>query len=96
MVPNNSYLGPNSQFPSAPTDMYGMPSDDMMNMGQLNNVPGDIGQASQMAPPSINVEFAPPLRSPNFDPSKSTADYDSLSPPAMRGCQLHSYSDSIC
>ncbi|KAJ6079855.1 hypothetical protein N7467_009608 [Penicillium canescens] len=92
MVPNNSYLGPNSQFPSAPTDMYGMPSDDMMNMGQLNNVPGDIGQASQMAPPSINVEFAPPLRSPNFDPSKSTADYDSLSPPAMRS-RVRSKSD---
>lgn len=83
MVPNNSYL---SQFPSAPTDMYGMPQEDMMNMGQLNNIPGDIGQASQMAPPSINVEFAPPLRNPTFDPSKSTADFDSLSPPAMRKC----------
>jgi hypothetical protein len=83
MVPNNPYL---SQFPAAPTDMYGMPQEDMMNMGQLNNVPGDIGQASQMAPPSINVEFAPPLRNPTFDPAKATADFDSLSPPAMRKC----------
>ncbi|CRL27181.1 Zinc finger, C2H2-type/integrase, DNA-binding [Penicillium camemberti] len=89
MVPNNSYL---SQFPSAPTDMYGMPQEDMMNMGQLNNIPGDIGQASQMAPPSINVEFAPPLRNPTFDPSKSTADFDSLSPPAMRS-RVRSKSD---
>jgi hypothetical protein len=38
-----------------PTDMYGMPQEDMMNMNQLNNPPGDIGQASQMAPPSINA-----------------------------------------
>ena len=83
MVPNTSYL---SQFPAAPTDMYGMSQEDMMNMGQLNNAPGDIGQASQMAPPSINVEFAPPLRNPAVDPTKSTADYDSLSPPAMRKC----------
>jgi hypothetical protein len=83
MVPNTSYL---SQFPAAPTDMYRVPQEDMMNMGQLNNIPGDIGQASQMAPPLINVEFAPPLRNPAFDPSKSTADYDSLSPPAMRKC----------
>ncbi|KAJ5774549.1 Zinc finger C2H2 [Penicillium paradoxum] len=89
MVPNASYL---SQFPSAPTDMYGMPQEDMMNMGQLNNTPGDIGQASQMAPPSINVEFAPPLRNTNFDLSKSTADFDSLSPPAMRS-RMRSKSD---
>lgn len=83
MIPNTSYL---SQFPSAPTDMYGMPQEDMMNTGQPNNIPGDIGQASQMAPPSINVEFAPPLRNQNFDLSKSTADFDSLSPPVMRKC----------
>ncbi|OQE45876.1 hypothetical protein PENCOP_c001G03543 [Penicillium coprophilum] len=89
MVPNNSYL---SQFPSAPTDMYGMPQEEMMNMGKLNNTPGDIGQASQMAPPSINVEFAPPLRNPNLDPSKSRADIDSLSPPAMRS-RVRSKSD---
>ncbi|KAJ5347794.1 Zinc finger C2H2 [Penicillium brevicompactum] len=89
MIPNASYLSP---FPAAPTDMYGMPQEDMMNMGQLNNVPGDIGQASQMAPPSINVEFAPPLRNQNFDPSKSTADFDSLSPPAMRS-RVRSKSD---
>ncbi|CAG8879152.1 unnamed protein product [Penicillium nalgiovense] len=89
MVPNNSYL---TQFPSAPTDMYGMPQEDMMNMNQLNNPPGDIGQASQMAPPSINVEFAPPLRTPTIDTSKSTADFDSLSPPAMRS-RVRSKSD---
>ncbi|KAJ5130087.1 Zinc finger C2H2 [Penicillium bovifimosum] len=89
MVPNNSYL---TQFPSAPTDMYGMSQEDMMGMGQMNNIPGDIGQASQMAPPSINVEFAPPLRNPTFDLSKEAADFDSLSPPAMRS-RVRSKSD---
>lgn len=83
MVPNASYLSPNvsSQFPPAPTDMYGMPGDEMMN-ATMSGVP-DIGQASQMAPPSINVEFAPPSRIPSFGPSKPAADFDSLSPPAM-------------
>jgi hypothetical protein len=84
MVPN-SYLSPSmtSQFPNAPTDMYGMPQDDMMNA--MNGGIPDIGQASQMAPPSINVEFAPPSRNPSFGPGKPAADLDSLSPPAMSG-----------
>ncbi|KAJ5611631.1 hypothetical protein N7528_008736 [Penicillium herquei] len=85
MVPNAPYLSPptlNNQFPSAPTEMYGMTSDDMMN--SMNNGSTDIGQASQMAPPSINVEFAPPSRIPSFGPSKPAEDFDSLSPPAMR------------
>ncbi|KAJ5785633.1 Zinc finger C2H2 [Penicillium pulvis] len=88
MVPHVPYLSPNlnNQFPSAP---YGMPSDDMMN-GM--NGGSDIGQASQMAPPSINVEFAPPSRNSSFGPSKPAADFDSLSPPAMRS-RVRSKSD---
>lgn len=84
MVPNAQYLSANmtSQFPSAPTDMYGMHTDDMMNAA-MNSGSADIGQASQMAPPSINVEFAPPLRNPSFGPNKPATDLDSLSPPAM-------------
>lgn len=84
MVPNASYLSANmmSQFPSAPTDMYGMSQEDMMNAA-MDNGSADIGQASQMAPPSINVEFAPPSRIPSFGPNKPAADLDSLSPPAM-------------
>ncbi|KAJ6113637.1 zinc finger protein [Penicillium sp. IBT 18751x] len=90
MVPNASYLSPTmtSQFPSA--DMYGMPQDDIMN-GMTSGGP-DIGQASQMAPPSINVEFAPPSRIPSFGPGKPAADLDSLSPPAMRS-RVRSKSD---
>lgn len=84
MAPNAQYLPPNmtSQFPSAPTDMYGMSTDDMMN-ANMNSGTADIGQASQMAPPSINVEFAPPSRNPSFGPNKPATDLDSLSPPAM-------------
>lgn len=86
MIPNNgAYLNANatSQFPPAPTDMYGMSGDALLNQG-LDNGMTDIGQASSMAPPSINVEFAPPSRNPSFGPSKPATDLDSLSPPAMR------------
>ena len=87
MIPQAPYLSPtlNNQFPQAPTEMYGM-SEEMMNA--MNNG-SDIGQASQMAPPSINVEFAPPSRNPSFGPSKPAADFDSLSPPAMRKNPFH-------
>ncbi|CAL5867653.1 uncharacterized protein PFLUO_LOCUS1872 [Penicillium psychrofluorescens] len=90
VVPNAPYLpgNMNPQAPSVGTDMYGMSTDD----GMMNMV-GDIGQASQMAPPSINVEFAPPSRIPSFGPSKPLgANLDSLSPPAMRS-RMRSKSD---
>ncbi|KAJ5215036.1 Zinc finger C2H2 [Penicillium chermesinum] len=79
----------NSQFPAAPTDMYGMSAEDVVTM----NGGSDIGQASQMAPPQINVEFAPPSRNPSFGPGKPpAADFDSLSPPAMKS-RVRSKSD---
>ncbi len=40
----------------------------------------DMGQATQMAPPEINIEFAP-QRQPSFEPPKPNNDYDALSPP---------------
>jgi hypothetical protein len=43
-----------------------------------------MGQAAQMTPPSINVEFAPPSRDSGFGPPKLDADMDSLSPPMHR------------
>lgn len=79
MIPSIQYSSSGNQFPPAPTDMYSFPGDDLM----AAHTGGDIGQASQMAPPSINVEFAPPSRTPSFGPSKPLADFDSLSPPAM-------------
>ncbi|ODH45899.1 hypothetical protein GX48_08021 [Paracoccidioides brasiliensis] len=51
---------------------------------QTHNSPGDMGQAAQMTPPSINVEFAPPSRTTSFGPSKPETDMDTLSPPANR------------
>ncbi|PGG96599.1 hypothetical protein AJ79_09517 [Helicocarpus griseus UAMH5409] len=51
---------------------------------QSHNSPGDMGQAAQMTPPSINVEFAPPSRNTSFGPSKPEIDMDTLSPPVGR------------
>ncbi|OOQ82193.1 putative C2H2 transcription factor Crz1 [Penicillium brasilianum] len=88
MVPSIQYTSTGNQFPPAPTEMYhGLSGDDMLG----SHPAGDIGQASQMAPPSINVEFAPPSRSPSFGPPKPVA-FDSLSPPAMRS-RVRSKSD---
>lgn len=42
---------------------------------------GDLGQAAQMAPPEINVEFAPTTRHPVFESSATENDHDALSPP---------------
>lgn len=41
----------------------------------------DMGQAAQMAPPTINVEPAPPSRSQHMEPSHTENDLDALSPP---------------
>ena len=41
----------------------------------------DMGQAQQMVPPEINVEFAPTSRQNSFDPPKPSFDQDALTPP---------------
>lgn len=90
LVPNGPYISAplaptmNSQYPTPPTDLYGTEAEGMMAMAHGTAVPGDLGQASHMAPPSINVEFAPPAKDSNFGPSKAAADLDSLSPPSLR------------
>ncbi|KAF9892715.1 DNA-binding transcription factor [Aspergillus nanangensis] len=89
MVPSMPYVSapPGNQYPTPPTnDIYGNGTEGVVNMAPGNAMIGDIGQASQMAPPSINVEFAPPSRDLNypFSLSKPSADFDSLSPPPMR------------
>ena len=86
MVPNMPYVSApaTNQYPTPPTnDMYGTGAEGL-NVTAPNAMAGDIGQASQMAPPSINVEFAPPARDLNYPQTKPTADLDSLSPPPMR------------
>lgn len=49
--------------------------------GLDNTQSSEMGQASQMAPPSINVELAPPSRVPSFGP-ENEGDMDALSPPS--------------
>jgi hypothetical protein len=41
----------------------------------------DMGQAQQMVPPEINVEFAPSSRQNSFEPPKPSFDQDALTPP---------------
>ncbi|KAL4896478.1 hypothetical protein BDV59DRAFT_170747 [Aspergillus ambiguus] len=87
MVPNMPYVSPPAanQYPTPPTnDLYASGAEGVVNVSAPNAMMGDIGQASQMAPPSINVEFAPPARNLNYPQTKPTADLDSLSPPPMR------------
>lgn len=88
MVPSAPYVSaPNAQYPTPATDVYGDGSESMPGLQQVTSVPGDPGQASQMAPPSINVEFAPPSRTSSFGPAKPEADLDSLSPSSLRKYQ---------
>ncbi|PYH46115.1 putative C2H2 transcription factor Crz1 [Aspergillus saccharolyticus JOP 1030-1] len=91
MIPNVPYISTpalNSQYPTPPTDMY---AENLSVQG--NTSPGDMGQASQMAPPSINVEFAPPSQNSNPPQSKPAANLDSLSPPVAIRSRMRSKSD---
>ncbi|KAL4975711.1 hypothetical protein BDW66DRAFT_63722 [Aspergillus desertorum] len=84
MIPSGAFVSApaaSSAYPTSPTEGYA-------------NGASDIGQASQMAPPSINVEFAPPAKAHVFPTDKSTADMDSLSPPpSIRASRMRSKSD---
>ncbi len=42
----------------------------------------DMGQAAQMTPPEINVEFAPTTKQAGIEPARTDNDLDALSPPA--------------
>ena len=48
---------------------------------------GDMGQAAQMTPPDITVEFAPATKQLNFELLRTENDQDALSPPARGGSQ---------
>ncbi|KAE8142005.1 hypothetical protein BDV38DRAFT_177154 [Aspergillus pseudotamarii] len=94
LIPNMPYISApaGNRYSCPPTDIYGNGAEGVVNMPQGTAIVGDIGQASQMAPPSINVEFAPPAKNPIFPPAKPAADLDSLSPPpSMR--RMRSKSD---
>ncbi|KAI9716018.1 MAG: hypothetical protein M1812_005652 [Candelaria pacifica] len=61
-------------------DMYHDRSQEAFPPFQQRHELNDMGQATQMAPPEINIEFAP-QRQPSFEPPKPNNDYDALSPP---------------
>jgi hypothetical protein len=71
--PNQFMLGINNSF--------GTPQ---MYQGQESfpQIQHDMGQAQQMVPPEINVEFAPTSRQNSFEPPKPSGfDQDALTPP---------------
>ncbi|KAL3463194.1 hypothetical protein BJX64DRAFT_129832 [Aspergillus heterothallicus] len=93
MVPSGPFISApatSSPYPTPPTEVYAN-TEGLLPQGSAC---GDIGQASQMAPPSINVEFAPPAKSQVFPHDKPTGDMDTLSPPpSLRTSRLRSKSD---
>ncbi|KKK25431.1 hypothetical protein P175DRAFT_0447084 [Aspergillus ochraceoroseus IBT 24754] len=95
MIPTVPYISnpaTSSPYPTPSTEAYANGTEGMVSQGNIS--PGDMGQASQMAPPSINVEFAPPSRTQVFSQDKPGADMDSLSPPpSLRISRLRSKSD---
>ncbi len=81
VVQNNFMLGMNNGF-RQPQDMYGGQVQEPFPQIQHNNGSLEMGQAQQMVPPEINVEFAPTSRPNGFDhPSKPSFDQDALTPP---------------
>ncbi|KAL2808719.1 hypothetical protein BJX63DRAFT_20722 [Aspergillus granulosus] len=93
MVPNGPYISApatSSPYPTPPTESYAN-TDGLLSQGSTC---GDIGQASQMAPPAINVVLAPPAKSQVLPNDKHTSDMDTLSPPpSLRTARLRSKSD---
>lgn len=78
---NQFMLGMDNGF-GQPQNMYGGQGQESLPQIQRNNVSLDMGQAQQMVPPEINVEFAPSSRQNSFDPPKPLGfDQDALTPP---------------
>lgn len=85
--PENNFLNtPNAPFPQMAPDPYGMNNEEVST---------DMGQAAQMAPPSINVELAPPGGNSNFEMPKSQTDMDALIPPIQRSMYIEIISLTI-
>lgn len=75
-APHNEFmLGPTNGFGSLPS-IYGMQGQE--SFPTLGN---EMGQAQQMIPPEINVEFAPASRQNSFEPPKPSIDQDALTLP---------------
>jgi hypothetical protein len=76
--PNNFMLGVGNF--GNPQNIYGS---NLNSFPQVQHGHGslDMGQAQQMVPPEIQVEFAPASRQNSFEPPKPSLDQDALSPP---------------
>jgi transcription factor CRZ1 len=70
---NNFMLSVNNGF-GPPQNIYGSSNQDSFTQMEM-------GQAQQMVPPEINVEFAPSSRQNSFEPPKPSFDQDALTPP---------------
>ncbi|KAL3424726.1 hypothetical protein PVAG01_04007 [Phlyctema vagabunda] len=98
LVPQQlSGFGPQSHFMLnnngfAPSNVYGNQSHEQFPQIQQGQGSLDMGQAQQMAPPEINVEFAPASRQNSFEPPKPSLDQDALTPPE-RGRRRRAASD---
>jgi hypothetical protein len=77
---NQFMLGMNNGF-GQQQNMYGNQGQESFPQIQHSNGSLDMGQAQQMVPPEINVEFAPASRQNSFDPPKPSFDQDALTPP---------------
>jgi hypothetical protein len=76
---NQFVLGMNNGFEQQ-QNMYGQGQESLPQI--QHNVSLDMGQAQQMVPPEINVEFAPTSRQNSFEPPKPSGfDQDALTPP---------------
>lgn len=78
---NSFMLGMNNGF-GPPQHMYGAQGQESFpRIHQHGAGSVDMGQAQQMVPPEINVEFAPTSRQNSFEPPKPSFDQDALTPP---------------
>lgn len=69
-------------FPGAPgPDIYTNQPDPFPQFNPRHDS-SDMGQAAQMTPPEIQVEFAPATKQPGFESLRTDNDQDALSPPA--------------
>ena len=76
---NQFMLGINNGF-GQQQNMYGSQSSEYPQINHNGSL--DMGQAQQMVPPEINVEFAPTSRTNSFEPPKpGSFDNDALTPP---------------
>ena len=77
-------LGVNNGF-GHPQSIYGSRDSDYPQINHNGSL--DMGQAQQMVPPEINVEFAPTSRTNSFEPPKpGSFDNDALTPPDRGTC----------